>query len=380
MSSPSSQEPAASRRAVSAIELAALLRPEIAELTAYVPHDPPGIRIKLDANEAPPSASPAIREAVVRAVSGVAFERYPDPRATRLKEAISRRTGADTAALLLGVGSDEVISLLLTALARPRDRAPQPVVLTPTPTFAMYRLSARGHGHKPVEVPLDATWDLDVAMTKRAIEMTRPNIVFLASPNNPTGNRYTKERLREVVAADSSVFSVIDEAYVDYADGSLRAWREELPTVGFLRTLSKIGVAALRVGWLEADPALVEEIDKIRLPYNLSTVAQAAATAVLEEAWEDVQRDVAAAVARRAGLVREIAALPGFVVTPSDANFLWVKTPGPAVPVFDALVADGILVRSFHASGGRLAAQLRITIGTETENDALVASLRRIAR
>ena len=379
MGDPRSQEPAASRRAVSAIELGALLRPEIQELQAYVPHDPPGIRTKLDANEAPPSTSPAIRDAVLRAVSAVALERYPDPRALQLKEAIARRTGADPSALLLGVGSDEVISLLLTALARPRDRAPQPVVLTPTPTFAMYRLSARGHGHKPVEVPLDATWDLDVAMTKRAIDMMRPNIVFLATPNNPTGNRFSTDRLREVVSSDSSVFSVIDEAYVDYASGSLRAWRDELPNVGFLRTLSKIGVAALRIGWLEADPALVAEVDKIRLPYNLSTVAQASATAVLDDAWDDIQQDVARVVARRAELAREIASIPGFVVTPSDANFLWVKTPGPASTVFEALVADGILVRSFHGSGGRLGTQLRITIGTDAENEALVASLRKHA-
>ena len=376
MTGPRSQEPEASRRAVAEVELTALLRPELEELRAYLPHDPPGIRIKLDANEAPPATSPAIRDAVLGAIAKVAFERYPDPRALALKEAIARRTGADPAALLLGVGSDEVIALLLTAFARPRDRAPQPVVMMPTPTFAMYRLTARGHGVKPVEVPLDAAWDLDVAMTKRAIVMMRPNLVFLASPNNPTGNCFGTERLREVVSADSSVFSIIDEAYVDYAAGSLRAWRDELPNVGFLRTLSKIGVAALRVGWLEADPALVAEVDKIRLPYNLSSIAQAAATAVLDEAWEEVQKDVAAVVARREELGRAIAAIDGFVVTPSAANFLWVKTPGPAGPVFEGLVAQGILVRSFHAAGGRLGAQLRITIGTEAENAALVSALR----
>lgn len=376
MTGPRSQEPAASRRAVAEVELAALLRPELEELRAYLPHDPPGIRIKLDANEAPPSSSPAIRDAVLGAIAKVAFERYPDPRALALKEAIARRTGADPDALLLGVGSDEVIALLLTAFARPRDRAPQPVVMMPTPTFAMYRLTARGHGVKPVEVPLDATWDLDVAMTKRAIAMMRPNLVFLASPNNPTGNRFATERLREVVSADSSVFSIVDEAYVDYADGSLRSWREDLPNIGFLRTLSKIGVAALRVGWLEADPALVAEVDKIRLPYNLSAIAQAAATAVLDDAWDDVQKDVAAVVARRDELARAIDAIDGFVVTPSAANFLWVKTPGPAEAVFEGLVAKGILVRSFHAAGGRLASQLRITVGTDAENEGLLAALR----
>ncbi len=358
--------------------LAALLRPELEELRAYVPHDPPGIRVKLDANEAPPSSSPAVREAVVRAVSAAALERYPDPRALRLKEAIAKRTGARAEDLLIGTGSDEVIALVLTALARPRERAPQPVIVTPAPTFVMYRMSARAHGHKPVEVPLDASWDLDVKMTSRAIEMMRPNVVFVASPNNPTGNRMSDARVREVVDAASGSFTIVDEAYVDYAaEGSVRGWRAEYPHLGILRTVSKVGLAALRVGWLEADAALVAEIDKVRQPFNVSATSQIAAAAVLEDAWDDVQADVARVVRARTELVKAIGELEGFVVTPSSANFLWVKTPGPAEPVFASLVRDGVLVRSFHAAGGRLTSQLRITVGTDAENEALVSALRR---
>lgn len=360
------------------IELSALLRPEIEELRAYVPHDPPGIRVKLDANEAPPPSSGAVREAVARAVANVVLERYPDPRALRLKEAIARRTGARPEELIVGSGSDELIALVLTALARPRERNPQPVILTPVPTFVMYRVTARGHGHKPVEVPLDAQWDLDVPMMKRAIEMMRPNVVFVASPNNPTGNRMADARLREIIGASSGVFTIVDEAYVDYAtEGSVRGWREDHPNVGILRTLSKIGLAALRVGWLEADSALVAELDKVRQPFNLSATSQAAAAAVLEDAWDDVLADVARVVRARSEMAQAISELDGFTVTPSSANFLWVKTPGSAEAIFESLVKDGVLVRSFHASGGRLATQLRITIGTDSENDALLSSLRR---
>lgn len=372
-------EPQASRRAVTEVELASLLRPELEELQAYVPHDPPGIRVKLDANEAPPSSSPAVREAVVRAVSSVALERYPDPRALRLKEAIARRTGARPEELLVGAGSDEVISLVLTAFARPRERNPQPVLLTPAPTFVMYRITARGHGHKPVEVPLDAAWDLDVPMMKRAIEMLRPNVVFVASPNNPTGNRMSEDRLREVVGAASSAFTIVDEAYVDYAGPSLRTWRAEHAHLGIMRTVSKIGLAALRVGWLEADAGLVREVDKIRQPFNLSATSQVAAAAVLEDAWEDVQRDVAGVVARREELASAIAEIDGFSVTPSGANFLWVKTTESAEAVFSSLVEDGVLVRSFHTAGGRLATQLRITVGSASDNDQLVTALARAA-
>lgn len=371
-------EPHASRRAVAQVELASLLRPELEELRAYVPHDPPGIKVKLDANEAPPSSSPAVRDAVLRAIGNVALERYPDPRALRLKEAIARRTGARPEELLVGSGSDEVISLVLTALARPRERAPQPVVLTPAPTFVMYRVSARGHGHKPVEVPLDASWDLDVGMMRRAIEMMRPNIVFVASPNNPTGNRMSAARLQALVDASRGAFTILDEAYIDYAaEGSLRGWRDDHAHLGILRTVSKIGLAALRVGWLEADASLVAEIDKVRQPFNLSATSQAAAAAVLEDAWDDVQAEVRRIVAARTELAAAIAAIEGFTVTPSSANFLWVSTPGPAEAVFQSLVGDGVLVRSFHTAGGRLASQLRVTVGSDAANEALLTALRR---
>lgn len=391
-----------------------LLRPELAELAAYVPHDSPGIEVKLDANEAPP-CSPAVREVVARAIASVSLERYPDPRATRLKEAIAKRTGAKVEDLLVGTGSDEAIALVTNALAWPRRRNTQGVILTPTPTFVMYRITARAHGMKPVEVPLDSTWDLDVSMTKRAIAMMQPSIVFIASPNNPTGNAMSLDRLEEIVkaaggtadaatmagveksrarAAMASVMlsatgtdggaggalAIVDEAYVDYAGpgASIRGWRERHPHLGILRTVSKIGLAALRIGWLEADAGLIAEIDKTRQPFNSSATSQAAAAAVLEEAWDEVQAGVARVVAARERLSAAIGALEGFSVTPSAANFVWVKTPIPSERAHEHLIRAGILVRSFHKSGGRLGTQLRITIGDDAQHDRLLASLSEI--
>ncbi len=355
-----------------------LLRPELADLKAYVPHDPPGIEVKLDANEAP-SCPAAVREVVARAIAGIALERYPDPRALRLKEALAKRTGAKVEDLLIGTGSDEVIALVTNALAWPRRRNTQGVVLTPTPTFVMYRITARGHGLKPVEVPLDASWDLDVAMTKKAIAMMQPSVVFVASPNNPTGNRMAADRLEAIVqaAGDAGAFAIVDEAYIDYSGpgASVRGWRARHPHLGILRTVSKIGLAALRVGWLEADAGLLAELDKTRQPFNVSATSQIAAAAVLEDAWDEVQASVASVVAARERLAAAIAALEGFSVTPSAANFVWVKTPGSAERVLEHLARDGILVRSFHASGGRLGTQLRITVGTDAQHERLLTSL-----
>jgi len=412
--------------------IASLLRPELAELAAYAPHDPGGIEVKLDANEAP-SCPAAVRETVARALASVSLERYPDPRALRLKEAIAKRTGARVSDLLVGTGSDEVIGLVVNALAQPRRRNTQAIVLTPTPTFVMYRATARSHGAKPVEVPLDTEWDLDVPMMRRALQIMEPSIVFIASPNNPTGNAMSRDRVEKVLEHALSVgglsalggggagnalaaamqasqaragsdggsttmvsprskpeeapqrdaaFTIVDEAYVDYAgkDASVRDLRAKYPHLGILRTVSKIGLAALRIGWLEADASLVAEIEKTRQPFNTSATSQAAVAAVLEEAWDEVQAGVARVVESRELLADGIRGLPGFSVTQSASNFLWVKTPVPAERVFDHLVRDKILVRSFHKSGGRLASQLRITVGTDSEHARLLASLSTVGR
>ena len=353
-----------------------LLRQELRELASYVPAEPPGVRVRLDANEAPPLASPAVRETVARAVARTALERYPDARARELKARIAERTGARVDELLVGTGSDEVISLLLTALARPQGRAPQAVVLAPTPTFVMYRVTAKGHGWKSVEVPLDATWDLDVGAMRRAVEMLAPSVVFVASPNNPTGNRMSADRIEALLASTGDALVVLDEAYVDYAGESLRGWRAKYPRLAILRTLSKVGLAALRIGWLEGDEGLVREVDKVRQPFNVSATSQAAAAAVLAEAWDEVQAHVADVVRERERVTEAIGAIPGFTVLPSHANFVWVGTPRPAADVHAALLARGVLVRSFHAAGGRLANRLRMTIGASAENDALLEALR----
>ena len=355
------------------------LRAELADLTAYVPSMPEGIEVKLDANEAPP-VEPELREIVARAMAAVPLEVYPDPRAERLRAAISARTGAPPGDLLVGTGSDEVISLIVNAFAQPRRKNTQAVVLAPTPSFVMYRVTARAHGVKPVELPLDAAWDLDAKTMSRAIEMMSPNVVFIASPNNPTGNVVSRDRLEAVLEQAKGAFVVVDEAYVDYAPGSVRELRARHANLGVLRTLSKVGLAALRVGWLEAGAGLVGEIDKGRQPFNVSATSQLGAAAALEEGYDALSRGVARVREARDALARELDALEGFEVTPSDANFLWVRTAAPAGDVYEHLVREGVLVRSFHARGGRLAHQLRVTIGRPEDNARLLDALSRAPR
>ncbi|WP_434048628.1 MULTISPECIES: histidinol-phosphate transaminase [Sorangium] len=353
--------------------LPALLRPELAELHAYTPvagHFP----VRLDANESPPLLSAEARAALQRAAAPEDWGRYPDARLVELREAIAARCGVDPDEILAGVGSDEVISTVLTALGRPRQGADAASVVTVSPTFVMYKLSARARGMRAVEVPLDAGWDLDVAALARAVAFARPNVVFIASPNNPTGALMSEDRIEAVIAAAKDALVIVDEAYIDFAPrDQLALWRRH-PNVAVLRTLSKIGLASLRVGWLIGARELVAELDKVRQPYNIPVPSQRAATFALRELDGELRHVAATVTAERARLARGLTDL-GLSVAPSHANFLWVGTRRPAGEVFGALAARGVLVRSFHAAGGRLAHRLRITVGLREENDRLLAEI-----
>jgi histidinol-phosphate aminotransferase len=356
---------------------ASLLRADLADLRSYEPH-PGRFDVRLDANESPALLSPEAAAELARAIAPASFNRYPDARATELRRAIADRSDAAPDEVLAGVGSDEVIALLLTALDRPRGRSPAPTIVTPSPTFVMYRLSARARGFKVVEVPLDATWDLDVAAMRRAVDFARPNLVFVATPNNPTSRQVSLERLEALIAAAPDAVVVVDEAYVDFAPRSQIHLRRAYPNVVVLRTLSKVGFAALRVGWMIGPAELVREVDKARQPYNLPEPSQRGATFVLRDLADETARGVARVVAERGRLAAALAAL-GFDVTPSDANFLWIDAPGPAGELADALAARGVLVKSFHAAGGRLGRRLRVTVGLPAENDRLLQEIAQCA-
>jgi histidinol-phosphate aminotransferase len=356
---------------------ASLLRADLGELRAYEPRQG-SFEVRLDANEAPPLLSADASQRLTEAMSRGALTRYPDARATELRAAIAARVGTSPEEVLVGVGSDEVIALLLTALDRPRPGASAPSIVAPSPTFAMYRMSARARGFRVVEVPLDASWDLDVGGMKRAIDLARPNLVFLATPNNPTSRSLSLDRIEAIIVAASDALVVIDEAYVDFAAQKQAHLLRAYPNVALLRTLSKVGFAALRTGFLAGPADLVAEVDKVRQPYNLPTAAQLGATFVLRELREEVDRVIAAVIAERNRLAGELARR-GFGVTPSDANFLWVEVKGPAGELTEALAARGVLIKSFHASGGRLARRVRITIGTPAENARLLDEIDRCA-
>ncbi|HJL18598.1 MAG TPA: histidinol-phosphate transaminase [Sandaracinaceae bacterium LLY-WYZ-13_1] len=347
----------------------------LAELSAYRTKPDPA-PVKLDANESPWPLPAEARERLGRALADVPLHRYPDLMARGVRRALARRLAAAPDELVLGVGSDEVIGVLLSALGRPRPRAAKPTVLYPTPTFVMYPITARVHGFDPVEVPLADDWSLDVEAILAALEARRPNLVFLATPNNPTGNAFSDDALAAVVAAAGDALVVIDEAYAPFAGRSLSHWVDHHPNVAVLGTLSKIGLAGLRLGWVRLHRALASEVEKARPPYNLNLYAQRAAEVLLEDFPEALDAQVARIVEERERLGAALDALDGVTVSSSAANFFLIEVPDAAA-THAGLLERGVQVRRF-AGVPRLARHLRVTVGTPEEDDRLLAALAEI--
>lgn len=351
------------------------LNPALADLSAYVPA-PGEYAVRLDANEAPDLLSDDARRRLAEQAARIDWRRYPDAGSSRLREAIAARAQVAPDEVLLGVGSDELISMLLRAFGRESKSGGG--VLTLTPTFVMYRMTARIHGHQVMEVPLDANWGMNPDSVAKALELFQPSLIFVASPNNPTGTMVEPEALVRVIEAARESLVVVDEAYIDYASRHQLALLRAHENVVILRTLSKIGFAALRLGWMLGPSELVREIDKVRLPYNLPVPTQELATVVVTELGDELARVRDRVVSERERVATELGNLAGITVTPSEANFLWLKTEAAAEDVYEGLKARGVLVRSFHKHGGRLKHCLRVTIGLEHENERFLSALREV--
>ncbi len=347
------------------------LRESLASLEVYRTFDyRPGL-VRLDANESPFPLDKADLDTFARELSRVALHRYPDVSGRPLREALARHHHVSPAQVLAANGSDEVISILMTALAEgPRGRG---AVLFSVPTFGEYESIALAHGARPVKVPLGEGFALDEGAALEAIRREQPALCFFASPNNPTGNCFDALALERLARESPGVF-VADEAYADFAA------RTMIPLVGkidgfcVMRSLSKIGLAALRVGALIGPSDLVAQLDKVRLPFNVNAVSMALACAVLEhpERLEERVRKVAAA---RRELAAGLAAVPGLTVFASEANFVLVRTPIDGQRAWQRLLERGVLVRNLSRPGP-LENCLRVTAGTPEENQRCVDAMR----
>ncbi len=348
------------------------IRADVRRMQAYAVPDSSGL-IKLDAMENPYMLPVELARELGLRLSQVALNRYPPADPARFKRELGLAVGLPSGqALMLGNGSDELIHLMIQACAR-QDAAGGAVVMMPTPGFAMVEISARLDGCRFVGVPLRPDFELDREAMLAAIEQHPPGLIFIAYPNNPTGNRFARADI-EAVLDRAPGLVVIDEAYVPFAQDTWLPQLATRPRLVVLRTLSKLGLAGIRLGYACADPGWIEQFDKVRPPYNVGVLALAAAQFML--AHLSVLDGQAALIrAERTRVLAALQALDGVHAFDSAANFVLFRLADPD-RVFAGLRGRGILVKNVSASHHLLAGCLRVTIGTTQENDAFLQALR----
>lgn len=335
------------------------VRPEVRALHAYAVPSSDGL-LKMDAMENPYRWPDTMVADWQRRMQGASLNRYPDATAAGLKVRLREVMGiAENMDVLLGNGSDEIIQLLAMAVAG-SDR----LLLAPEPGFVMYRMIATFVGMRYCGVPLDQDFDLDVAAMLAVIEREQPALIFLALPNNPTGNLFSADRVRAVIEASAGLV-VLDEAYTAFTDAD-HLDLLQYPNVLVMRTLSKVGLAGLRLGILIGHREWLQELDKLRLPYNINVLTQLSAEFaldhfdVLEAQTADIRRE-------RADLFAALQEIEGVQVWPSEANFILLRC-AQARRVHEQMKDDGVLVKCLDGAHPALRDCLRLTVGAPAEN------------
>lgn len=347
------------------------IRQDVQSMHAYAIQPSAGL-IKLDAMENPFRLPAALQRELGERLGAVAINRYPAARIADVAAALSNYVELPAGCkLMLGNGSDELISLLAMACDVPGN-----TILAPLPGFVMYEMSAKLQGLGFVGVPLTADFELDEAAMLAAIEQHKPAITYLAYPNNPTANLFDDAVIDRIVAAVGRQrgFVVFDEAYQPF---SSRSWMQRMaahPHVLVMRTLSKFGLAGVRLGYMAGTAELIDQIDKVRPPYNISVLNAEATLFALDHA-DEFARQAAVLREQRARLQRELAGMPEVRAFPSEANMILVRVPD-AKRCFAGMKARGVLVKNVEGLHPLLANCLRLTVGTPDENTQMIEALK----
>ena len=343
-----------------------IIREDVRAMTAYAVTPADGL-VKLDAMENPYRLPETLRREIGEAVANAEINRYPDPTAPALMQRLRKVMGIGSEYdILLGNGSDEIIHIIVQSVARPGA-----VVLAPRPSFLMFSVYAQLAGLRYVGVLLNPDFTIDTGPFLRALAEHRPAVVFIAYPNNPTGNLFSEEAIGRIVAAAPGLV-VIDEAYNAFARKTFMTRLAEFPNLVIMRTLSKLGLAGIRLGYAVGRPEWIREFDKVRPPYNVNMLTQAVAEHVLahHEVLDAQARQISAERERLDGELRK---LPHATVFPSDANFILVRVPD-APRVFERMRRSGVLIKNLHTGVSLLDHCVRLTIGTPEENRQCLAA------
>jgi histidinol-phosphate aminotransferase len=350
--------------------IARTIRQDVQSTAGYAIQPSAGM-VKLDAMENPFTLPPALQKALGERLGRVAINRYPLGKG-ELASALAQHFEVPTGCkVIVGNGSDELIDILSVAC-----NVPGATVLAPLPGFVLYEMSARLRGLNFVGVPLTTTFELDEAAMLAAIERHRPALTYIAYPNNPTGNLFDERIVEKLVVAVGAQqgLVVFDEAYQPF---SSRTWMQRMaahPHVLVMRTLSKFGLAGVRLGYLAGATELIEQVDKVSPPYNVSSLNAEAALFALEHA-EVFAEQASILRTERARLLRELADVPGVTVFPSEANMVLVRVPD-SKRAFEGMKARRVLVKHIAGLHPLLANCLRLTVGTPDENTLMIQALK----
>ncbi|MCK4743063.1 MAG: histidinol-phosphate transaminase [Sulfuriflexus sp.] len=345
-----------------------LVREEVRALSAYhVPN--PGDAIKLDAMENPYQFPPELVEQWLSVLKTADLNRYPDPSARELKQVI--RTAMhipENMELLLGNGSDEIIQIIIMALAKSGA-----VVMAPEPTFVMYKMITTFCNVGYAGVPLENDFSLDMPAMRAAMQEQKPAVIFLAWPNNPTGNLFAEADVIEIIE-NAPGLVVVDEAYTSFAEVSFMDKLADYDNLVVMRTVSKSGLAGLRLGYLAGSAAWLDEFDKVRMPYNINVLTQLSAKFALENVTV-LDEQAAKLRAARSELMQALNDIKGIEAFESAANFILFRIAN-ASDVFACLKDKNILIKNLDPAGGALANCLRVTVSTPEENSAFLSALK----
>jgi len=348
------------------------IRPDIQQMQAYKVADATGL-IKLDAMENPYPWPKQMTADWLKKMANVDINRYPDPAAAELVDKLRStfNVGVEQS-VVLGNGSDELIQLILMSLN------PGSLVLVPTPSFVMYKQISTSLGLSCDSIALNSDFSLNLPLMLEAIKERNPAVIFLAYPNNPTANLFDEGDIMAIVKATKGLV-VIDEAYQPFAGKTfLQTLSKNYPQLMVMRTVSKLGLAGLRLGYLVGDGELLEQFEKVRLPYNINAFTQLTAAFAFDYI-DELDKQAQLICAQREWLLRKLGTLSRLVVYPSDANFiLFSLTQSKAVAVFDALKSDGVLIKLMGQAEGLPKECLRVTVGTPEQNTKFMTALANI--
>jgi len=345
-----------------------IIRDDVRAMKAYPVANADGL-VKLDSMENPYGLPQALQREIAEAVSKVEINRYPDPTAPalvqRLREVMGIRPEYD---VLLGNGSDEIIHIIVQSVARRGA-----VVLAARPSFVMFRTYADLAGLDYVGVMLRPDFTIDIGAFLQALDRHRPAVVFIAYPNNPSGNLFDEGAVERIIAAAPGLV-VIDEAYHAFARRTFMTRLAEFPNLVVMRTLSKLGLAGIRLGYAVARPEWIHEFDKVRPPYNVNSLTHVVAERILAH-YDVLDVQAQKIIDERKRLDAELRKFPKVTVFPSDANFILARVPNAAT-VFEGMRRRGVLIKNLHTGVPLLDGCVRFTIGTPEENRRSLAAFR----